>query len=218
MTERRTTHANRCLVAVPIRSFHEPKTRLAGVMSPAEREEMARRLAGGVIAALGSGDAAGLTVAVVTDDDEVERWARALGVDVVRSTEPGLDAAALAALRHAGSIGVAWTAVVHADLAAPAGLVDVLGRATSDDRIRTATAVADRHAEGTNVLVVPTGTRFAFSYGPGSFERHRSAAAAIGLDFVGVHGDDLGWDVDTPAELDWLRSQPHGEPPSEPDG
>lgn len=191
-----------CLVAVPIRSFRASKTRLAGVLTDGERAALARDLAVGVLDAL-----AGWPVAVVTTDPEVTRWAHARGAAVVAPPLDGLDAAADAARQRARDDGDRWVAIVHADLATPASVDDVIRRATTADRDRTVTAVPDRTADGTNVLVVPTQIDVEFAYGPGSFRRHRLAADTAGATFVRVDDPDLAWDVDTPAELDWYRSR-----------
>ena len=61
--------------------------------------------------------------------------------------------------------------------------------------------VPDRHRDGTNVLSLPTGTGFRFSYGPGSFPRHDTEARRHGLVVVTLDDPDLAWDVDLPADL-----------------
>jgi 2-phospho-L-lactate guanylyltransferase (CobY/MobA/RfbA family) len=71
-----------CLVLVPLRSFLDPKTRLADVLTLPERADLARRLAGDVLDALDGWD-----VAVLTDDDDVIRWADQRDVTVAR---PGI--------------------------------------------------------------------------------------------------------------------------------
>ena len=55
---------------IPIRSFADAKTRLAGVLSPADRRRLAMAMAARVMRA-----ARGLPVFVVSDDAEVLRWA-----------------------------------------------------------------------------------------------------------------------------------------------
>jgi 2-phospho-L-lactate guanylyltransferase (CobY/MobA/RfbA family) len=63
--------------------------------------------------------------------------------------------------------------------------------------------VPDRRLDGTNVLAVPTEAGFQFSYGAGSFARHRAAARARDLPARIVRDDRLAWDVDLPADLAW---------------
>jgi 2-phospho-L-lactate/phosphoenolpyruvate guanylyltransferase len=68
------------------------------------------------------------------------------------------------------------------------------------------TVVPDRRLDGTNVLAVPTEAGFRFSYGAGSFARHRAEARARGLPARIVRDDHLAWDVDLPADLAWPTS------------
>ncbi|MEZ5135849.1 MAG: hypothetical protein R2699_12550 [Acidimicrobiales bacterium] len=66
--------------------------------------------------------------------------------------------------------------------------------------------VPDRHEDGTNVAIVPTGAGFTFAYGPGSFGRHRAEAERLGLPVTVLRPVHLGWDVDEPGDLtspDW---------------
>jgi 2-phospho-L-lactate guanylyltransferase len=65
------------------------------------------------------------------------------------------------------------------------------------------TLVPDRRLDGTNVVAVPTAVGFQFSYGAGSFARHRAQARALDLPARIVRDDRLAWDVDVPADLAW---------------
>jgi 2-phospho-L-lactate guanylyltransferase len=62
--------------------------------------------------------------------------------------------------------------------------------------------VPDRRDDGTNVVCVPTGLRFVFSYGPGSFARHRAEADRLRVPYRVLRDPRLGWDVDVPADLE----------------
>jgi 2-phospho-L-lactate guanylyltransferase len=90
--------------------------------------------------------------------------------------------------------GTELVVVAHGDLP-NAHALDTLGE---PDRV---TLVPDLRADGTNVAVVPAGAGFRFSYGPGSFERHRTEAARLGLDCDVVRDAGLAVDVDVPADL-----------------
>jgi 2-phospho-L-lactate guanylyltransferase len=63
------------------------------------------------------------------------------------------------------------------------------------------TLVPDRRFDGTNVLALPTESGFRFSYGAGSFGRHRAEAARLDLPARIVADPHLAWDVDLPADL-----------------
>jgi len=87
-------------VVVPVKAFTAAKVRLAGTLEPAERADLARRMAEVVLAA-----APPLPAIVVCDDNEVRAWAEAAGARVVWCPGRGLNGAVadgVAALRADG--------------------------------------------------------------------------------------------------------------------
>lgn len=136
-----------------------------------------------------------LPVTVVCDDPDVRRWAEGLGASVCWSPGLGLNGAVAAGLDSVREGGALRAAVVHADLP----LARDLSVTLDGDGVLL---VPDRHRDGTNVIALPTGCGFRFSYGPGSFDRHRAEVARLRLPLT-IHGDrTLGWDVDNPEDLD----------------
>lgn len=63
------------------------------------------------------------------------------------------------------------------------------------------TLVPDRYRNGTNVIAIPADAGFRFSYGPGSFARHRAEAERLGLALRVLDLPDLAWDIDEPADV-----------------
>jgi 2-phospho-L-lactate guanylyltransferase len=178
-------------VVVPVKAFTAAKLRLAGVLEPAERAALARRMAGVVVSA-----AAPLHVVVVCDDEAVRDWALDLGARVVWCPERGLNGAVADGVAHLAAEGVERAIVAHADLPLATRLdwvADFPG----------VTLVPDRRRDGTNVAAVPTGAGFAFHYGGGSFAAHRAEAARLGLPARLVSDPFLAWDVDLPGDLAW---------------
>ena len=178
-------------VIVPVKAFTAAKVRLAGVLDPGERAALARRMAEIVLAA-----ADPLPVVVVCDDDEVRAWATAAGARVVWCPGRGLNGAVADGVAALAGEGVERAVVAHADLPLATRLdwvADFPG----------VTLVPDRRLDGTNVLAVPASAGFGFSYGPGSFGRHRQEAARGGLPARIVRDAALAWDVDLPTDLPW---------------
>jgi 2-phospho-L-lactate guanylyltransferase len=176
-------------VLVPVKAFHEAKRRLDAALGPDERARLARAMADRVLDA-----AAPLPVAVVCDDDAVAAWARQRGALVVHEPGRGLNGAVEAGVAHLRSAGVGRVVVSHADLPRASGLAAVDGG-------RGVTLVPDRWGDGTNVMALPTDAGFRFSYGPGSFARHRAEAERLGLEVTVLDLPDLAWDVDVPADV-----------------
>jgi 2-phospho-L-lactate guanylyltransferase len=182
--------AVRCAVLVPVKSFTEAKVRLATALDVPSRAVLARQMAATVLAA-----AAPLPVAVVCDDPEVAEWARGEGAEVFWRPERGLNGAVADGVARYAERGVERVIVAHADLP----LATHLGWVGEFDGV---TLVPDRRDDGTNVICVPAASGFVFSYGPGSFGRHRAEAERLGLPVRVVRERRLGWDVDLPADLD----------------
>lgn len=187
-------------VVVPVKAFTQAKVRLSGALAPDERAALARHMAEIVLLA-----ADPLPAVVVCDDDEVRTWAERSGARVVWCPGRGLNGAVsdgVAALRDSG---VERAVVAHADLPLATRLdwlADFPG----------VTLVPDRRFDGTNVAAVPTAAGFRFSYGAGSFGRHRAEAARLGLPARVVQDPQLGWDVDLPADLAYPGASYPGAP------
>ncbi|GJM37390.1 MAG: hypothetical protein DHS20C19_07570 [Acidimicrobiales bacterium] len=176
------------IVLIPIRSFDDMKTRLAEALDVDQRRRLAIWMAERVVAA-----AEPFPTMIVTDDLEVAEWAQATRAGVLDPGVRGLNPCVAAAVAAVGEDGHARAIVAHADLPAAASLaaLDGDGVLIAPDRVR----------DGSNVLSVPTGSGFAFHYGPGSFAAHRAEAERCGLDLTIVDDPDLAWDVDDPADL-----------------
>lgn len=174
---------------IPVKAFAEAKRRLDTALNAAERARLAVAMAERVVAA-----SFPLPVAVVCDDTDVAAWARQQGALVIWEPGRGLNGAVEAGVEHLRSGGVAQVTVAHADLPRAEDLMSV-GDAPG------VTLVADRFGNGTNVIVIPTDAGFRFSYGPGSYARHRAEAERTGLPFRMLDRPDLAWDIDEPADV-----------------
>ena len=195
-----TSTAVSAAVVVPIKAFRTAKLRLAPALAPEARADLARELGGVVLAA-----AAPLRRVVVCDDDEVRRWATTAGAEVMWCPGRGLNGAVADGVAALRDDGVAIAVVAHADLPLATSLTWIAG-------FPGVTLVPDRRRDGTNVIAVPTAAGFAFSYGGGSFWRHRAEAARLGLPTRIVRDPDLSWDVDIPPDLAWPRPTRQGAP------
>lgn len=178
-------------VLIPLREFRDAKTRLSSALTGEERAILARKLAEHVVGAAGS-----LATVIVTGDHAVAEWARGCGCHVLDDLGSGLNPAVTASVRVLGWAGYGRAIVAHADLPLA---VDLSWLALTDGVV----IVPDRHDEGTNVLAVPTGCAFEFSYGPHSALRHRAEAVRRGLPVSIVRDPHLSWDVDTAEDLHW---------------
>lgn len=196
---------------VPVKAFADAKARLASVLSPAEREALARWSAERVLGAAGE-----LPVFVACDDEQVAEWARARGATVLWHPGAGLNAAVTRSVAELATRGAAHVVVAHGDLPRATRLASVV----VPDAI---TLVPDARDDGTNVAAVPAHVAFPFAYGAGSFHRHLRLARDAGLP-VAVRRDPLlARDLDTPDDLthplvqevlpEWLPTNPANPTP-----
>lgn len=172
-----------------MKAFADAKHRLADVLGPEERAELARDLATRVVLA-----ARELDVFVVCDDEDVVTWAKEHGAHVLWRPAAGLNDAVTFAVDELATAGYDLAIVAHGDLP----LAEDLTVAAGFDGV---TLVPDRHDDGTNVLAVPTGAGLVFRYGPGSFGQHLAEANRVGLPVRIVRDRTLSWDVDVPDDL-----------------
>ena len=189
------------VAVVPVRSFSTAKARLAGVLSDAQRNQLARRMAAHVVAQCRPV----ATVAVVSGDPEVLRWAESVGA-VPLAEAPGtalapspLNAAVAGAAAWATSLGAHSLAVVHGDLPLlDADDVATLLRVPGRPGARIA---PDRAGTGTNAVSCSPPDTFYYAFGPGSMRRHRALAHRRGVPVTLLRRPGLECDVDTPEDL-----------------
>ncbi len=141
---------------------------------------------------------AGLPTYVACDDEYVATWARERGAEVCWTPGLGLSGAVTAAVQELALAGLEHVVVAHSDLP----LVESLADFGTPGAV---TIAPDRGFQGTNVIAVPSVSGFGFSYGPGSFDRHRDEARRLGLSCRIVHDRRLAADVDDPSDLDLLQ-------------
>jgi 2-phospho-L-lactate guanylyltransferase len=176
-------------VLVPVKGFGVAKRRLADVLTPDERADLARRMAERVLLA-----ADPLPVHVVCDDLEVATWADGMGARVLWRPGHGLNGAVTDGVASLAKLGVSDVVVAHADLPLARDLPRVLHPGVI-------TLVPDRRDDGTNVIALPAGLGFRFGYGAGSFRRHGAEARRHGLGVRVWRDPQLGLDVDLPEDL-----------------
>lgn len=180
-------------VLVPVKAFSRAKVRLAPALSPERRRQLARTMATRVIHS-----AAGLPTAVVCDDQEVADWADSLGALVIWEPGRGLNGAVQHGFGQLSRLGARSVTVAAGDLPLATDLRWI-------GNFPGVTLVPDRRNDGTNVIGLPAGAPFAFTYGPGSFVRHLAQAQTVGRPVRVIHSSPLAWDVDLPEDLVGVR-------------
>ena len=224
----------RTFAVLPVKSFGMAKQRLGEAVAGVERTALAAAMAGDVLEALGSvrglegvivvsAEAEGIGKAGIegmrdaaegfatgTADIEERHDAAArsgpapAALEVVHDPEEvGQSAAAARGVRAALARGAQRVLLVPGDC--PALEPDEVG-----ELLETAgpgvVIVPDRHGSGTNALLIAPPTVVEPAFGPGSFARHAALAHAAGARVRVAHAPSLELDVDTPGDLETLRS------------
>lgn len=193
---------------MPVSGIARGKSRLASVLSSAERarlnEQLLRHALAVAIALCGSSGGC----IVVSPCARVRRIARAAGASTLVQSRPlgGLNAAIRQGVRHVLRRGGHRVLVLPVDL-------PQLSLAALSEVVRAARAgakslvVPDRDDAGTNVLLVPARLDTRTYFGEHSFERHLRAGKAQGRASFVSRCAPLMQDLDTPGHLaQWVAA------------
>jgi 2-phospho-L-lactate guanylyltransferase len=187
-------------LVIPVRAFDDAKSRLAEVLSPRERRDLASACARRVI-----GSIPGADVFVVCDDDEVARFAQDLGASAIRVDVDGLNAALTAGVPQVRTRRPMQPVIVaHADLPFVDRLRELWNSIADDVDNHSLMIVPDRHRMGSNVVIIGCDVldRWRFAYGERSFSAHLDQARDLGIEAIVIDDEMLSLDLDTPQDLD----------------
>lgn len=175
------------------------KSRLAGVMTPAERERLGLVMLRDMLATLCRGyDGA---ISVVTSDAAAAASARAAGCHVERDAGDGMNTALNRCARGLAEKNIGTLLVLPADLPAIRRTdIEAFMRAHRGG-VSVARAIADG---GTNALLCTPPGIIGFQFGADSAERHRRAAVEAGTSATVADIAGLRRDIDRPGDLCWL--------------
>jgi 2-phospho-L-lactate/phosphoenolpyruvate guanylyltransferase len=195
----------RTVAVLPVKSFAKAKQRLGDAIGDSDREELAAAMVGDVLAALARVPQID-EVIVVTAEPLAAREAEKAGGAVVDDPEEcGQSAAANRGIDAAVARGAHRALLVPGDC--PAVDPDEVGRLLERPAGELSVVIVpDRHGSGTNALLLTPPGAVAPSFGTGSFARHAARAHAVGAAVKVCDLPSLGLDVDTPDDLDALRS------------
>lgn len=181
---------------IPVKRLDAAKARLSASLSPSQRRELMAAMFADTIEAV---SAARLLkqIVVVSADREIARIAAGFDATVIADpVDAGHSGAALMGVAAAGS-GPAILLPGDCPLIEPRD-VDGLLTGLPDPFV---IVVPDRHGAGTNALVLNPGDAIEPSFGEGSRARHEAAARSAGIPHAVEPVENLGLDMDTPADL-----------------
>ncbi len=193
------------VLAVPVKSLSEAKSRLSSTLSPLERGALTLAMFEDVLdAAVG---VTGWMTWVVSSDEAVNEIASRRRVRAIFEERPPLARAVRQVEREAVEAGVDALAVLLADtpLVTTEALVSAL------HTLGPVVLAPDADELGTNLLVRRPPRVIAARFGFESFRKHIETAAGAGVPAAVVRLAELGFDLDVPGDiLTLLRSGREG--------
>ena len=184
---------------IPVKPLKNAKSRLAPVLSPDQRFELAQAMFRHVLSVATTIQRV-TGVLVISRDTKALAIAREMGA---KTLQEGAMSNLNPALLRATMVVKTWRAdsvlVLPADLPFinAEDLRDLIGLATE----RSLVIATDRERDGTNALLVRPAGAIEYDYGSGSYQRHVQNARSAGLLVREFQSDRLSLDIDVPADL-----------------
>jgi 2-phospho-L-lactate guanylyltransferase len=195
----------RATAIIPVKRFGEAKQRLLERLDRPQRADLVKAMLADVLAAVCATDSIERVI-VITGEGRAERIAlrqaqrSTTPIEVLQDpTDRGHSEAATLGIIRAMALGAECSALLPGDcpLLDPAELDAALTRMAAG---RVA-VIPDRHATGTNGLLLSPPDAIGPAFGPDSAERHRDRASRAGYDAVTEPLASLALDLDTPDDL-----------------
>lgn len=185
---------------IPVKPFLQSKTRLAHILSPAERAAFTTHLLENTIHTLQKAAAIN-HILVISQDKAVLDLAQRHQTEPLKEKPPyGLKTAVTQAARYVTLQNADKTLIIPADLPflQESDIQTIINQANST---LSCIICPDESQSGTNALMIPAAPDFTFHYGVGSFQKHRQEAQRLNLVTQTLVIPGVAFDLDT--EIDW---------------
>ena len=194
------------MILVPVKTLREAKQRLSPLLTPWERQALARAMLEDVLAALAAYPMRP-EVAVVTGDPDAVLLAKQFSFDVIEDRNNLGESEAIAtATQVCEERGERETLVLPGDvpLVSPTEIGQIFDAAPVDGTV----IVPSRDERGSNAVLRRPASLFPLKFGDDSFQPHLRAAESTGMTCVILRLTGIALDVDTPGDLSVLLSSP----------
>ena len=184
---------------VPVKPLKNAKSRLASVLLPEQRYQLAEAMFRHVLTVTSTVSRV-TGVLVISRDTKALAIAREMGA---KTLQEGVISDLNPALMRSTMVVETWRAdavlVLPADL--PFVNADDIRDLVDLSKERAIVIAGDQYGDGTNALLMRPPGLIPFDYGPGSFQRHIDSARARDIDVNVFHSDRLAMDIDVPRDL-----------------
>jgi len=192
----------RARALVPLKDLVAAKSRLAGLLDPAERRALARAMVEDVLSVLAAHPQVS-TVTLVSDDPGAKMLADKYGAR--HWLERSLNCRGLnPVIAHSCDLLLAESdqpiIVLHGDLPC-LGADDITAVLDSLTESGGLTVGCDRHGQGTNLLAFDSGSIPEFTFGEDSCARHCESTKSRGIPAQLLHRPGIALDIDEPQDL-----------------
>jgi 2-phospho-L-lactate guanylyltransferase len=192
---------------VPIKDFTDAKGRLSEVLTPPERESLARAMFRDVLDTLSR--TKGLDgIAVMTRDVDAQGLCADLGFRVLtEERNEGQTTAVMSASQSLRQEGIEGVLTIPGDvpLVSPKDIEIVMEKHLAAPAM---TIVPARDYQGSNCIICSPPGFVPLRFGENSFYPHLDAARQLGITPVIVELPNLALDIDTPEDLEFLAGEP----------
>lgn len=190
---------------LPAKPLPLAKTRLSPRLDDRERMAMAGAMFADVLCALNAATGLDAVVVVTADATLAERGKSAGAVVLDEGTPRGLNGAVALGTEFALRLGATSVLVLLSDvpLVLPTDIDELLARAPAHGAL----VVPSKEGTGTNAMFRQPPAIFPPCFGGRSLERHVAAAERCGLPCEIVRSARIGFDLDTPEDLQTFASR-----------
>jgi 2-phospho-L-lactate/phosphoenolpyruvate guanylyltransferase len=192
-------------ILIPCKPLRDGKSRLAPVLSPAERQALCARLLHRSLALALALRPAG-NIDVITPDAAAKAIAAEYGVDAIDDGGAGLNDALQRGRDHIIEKTGEGASALILPIDLPLATADAVRRAIGGNA--DVALAPDEQRSGTNLLHIgrPALRTFRFAFGPDSFSAHRDWAEQAGFRVATIDDPLLAFDIDRPEDYDhWQR-------------
>lgn len=188
------------MILVPVKNLNGAKQRLASILTPQQRTELARAMIKDVCHALSEAPSRP-AVALVTSDEYAARLARQCGFEIIHDDENLGETEAIAmATQQAEKRGADFSLVIPGDI--PLVTADEVEAVLSAAPAEGTVLVPAADGRGTNAILRRPCALIPCRFGNDSFVPHRAAARATQKDVIVLDGlPGIALDIDRPEDL-----------------
>ncbi len=189
------------VILVPVKKFSYANKRLCAVLSPRQREDLARVMLEDVLSNISACREA-YTAALVTAEPEAMQMGRRLGMEIIsEKTQRSESSSVEFAMKKCSEMGAGSVLVVPGDIPLAQGAeFDAVMK--KDDGKKRVVIVPSRDGSGTNALMISPPCAISPSFGEDSFSRHKNMVRGLGLEFSCLRLEGIGLDIDGPEDLE----------------